>query len=423
VTRQRVAVVGGGIAGLATAWLLEDDHDVTLFEREPHPGGHAHTVAVPCDGATVHAETGFKFFMDTSHDLVLSLMDLLGLRRELRRSTMTIVDRIRDVVLVLPPRSPRHLARLAARPGCVRDLLGLRRLIASGDQVVPRQDWSQTLAAHAAALGLSERFTRELLLPLCASSWGAPLELMATFPAYDVLKNMWKGGRGFYELPEGNSSYIRALVAAMPRVALRLGQAVDRLLPAAGAGITVEAGGRRESFDQVVMAVPAWTAAALLEGLPGAAPAAATLRELRWFDTGIFIHGDASFMPAARGDWSVINHVFEPGHYRMTEWSGHHARRPVFRSWVRAGSPEPIQVHTRKQFRHLVVTAGHPDLQRRLAGLQGTAGIWLAGMYTTDVDDHESALLSAVRVAEALAPRSPALSRLRAAHERRRTGT
>jgi predicted NAD/FAD-binding protein len=228
---------------------------------------------------------------------------------------------------------------------------------------------------------------------------------MAAWPAYDVMKNLWKGAAGFYELPGGVSAYVRALAAAL-EVRLELGHSVQRIVPD-GAGVSVDGA----PFDQVVVATPAWTAAQLLSPLP----VAAVLREFRWFDTRIFIHGDASFMPAARGDWSVINHLFERERLCMTEWSGHHQRRPVFRSWVPPGMREPGSVHARRDFQHLVVTPQSADLQRRLEELQGSARVWLAGMYVTDVDDHESALLSAIRVATALAPASPTLARLRAA--------
>ena len=409
--RPRVAVVGGGIAGLASAWLLQHDHEVTLYEQDTQLGGHALTVPVPCDGITVPVETGFKYFMDGSHELLLGLMRLLGLRPEKREGSLTIADRVHDRMMVLPPRSPRHLWRLATG-GQLGLALGLRRYLASADRVVAGRDWSRTLGDHAADLGLGERFVRELLLPLCASSWGASLELMAAFPAYDVLKNLWKGAAGFYELPGGVSSYIAALVARLESVTLRSGLRVERLRPGAGGGVTIDHGDAHETFDRVVVATPAWTAARLLAGFPEAAPLVAALREFRSFETRVFVHEDASFMPASRGDWSVINHVFERDHRVMTEWSGHHLRRPVFRSWVPAGAPEPARVHARRDFQHLVVGRQQAVLQRRLEEGQGLARVWLAGMYTTDVDDHESALLSAVGIARRLAPDSPGLRQL-----------
>ena len=39
--KQRIAVVGAGISGLASAWLL-GKHDVTLFEAGDYLGGHQH---------------------------------------------------------------------------------------------------------------------------------------------------------------------------------------------------------------------------------------------------------------------------------------------------------------------------------------------------------------------------------------------
>jgi predicted NAD/FAD-binding protein len=36
----RIAIVGGGIAGLVAAHLLHRDHAITLFEANEYPGGH-----------------------------------------------------------------------------------------------------------------------------------------------------------------------------------------------------------------------------------------------------------------------------------------------------------------------------------------------------------------------------------------------
>ncbi len=48
---MRIAVVGSGISGLASAWLLAGaDHEVHLLERRERLGGHTHTVTVDLAG-------------------------------------------------------------------------------------------------------------------------------------------------------------------------------------------------------------------------------------------------------------------------------------------------------------------------------------------------------------------------------------
>ena len=47
---MRIAVVGSGIAGLASAWLLSRRHEVTLFEAGSYFGGHTHTHDVELQG-------------------------------------------------------------------------------------------------------------------------------------------------------------------------------------------------------------------------------------------------------------------------------------------------------------------------------------------------------------------------------------
>ena len=59
---MRIAVIGSGIAGLGTAWLLSHTHEVVLFEAEGRLGGHTHTHDVEHAGRNYRVDSGFIVF-------------------------------------------------------------------------------------------------------------------------------------------------------------------------------------------------------------------------------------------------------------------------------------------------------------------------------------------------------------------------
>jgi predicted NAD/FAD-binding protein len=65
--KQKVAIIGGGIAGLTAAYLLCEEHDITLFEKDGRLGGNAYTWRSP-DGDDIDitvfsfSKVGYKNF-------------------------------------------------------------------------------------------------------------------------------------------------------------------------------------------------------------------------------------------------------------------------------------------------------------------------------------------------------------------------
>jgi predicted NAD/FAD-binding protein len=392
----RTAVIGGGISGLAVAWLVKHASDVVVYEREDWLGGHARSI----DVGGVAAETGFKYMFDATHARVLALLAALGVptRRVRTSASVRIADR---PCLRLPPRTLRQARALGCDPLARRGAIALARVHLAG-----ADDWSDDLATHLARR-FGAKTTASFLLPFFAASWGMPVDVISRFAAYDIVKVVGKGWGGFIEVAEGTSRYIDALVSELDDVELRRKTPVNAVRRE-GSELVVETADGAERFDHVVLATPARGAAELSPD----AELAQACRRFSYVDTETVIHEDASWMPRARDDWAIVNYVFADDGPFATEWSGHFEKRDVFRTWLLPGREPPRYLHHRQKFQHLVVTPASVAAQRAVAQRQGAGGLWTVGMYVTDVDIHESALASAIEVAQRIAPRSPNLTRL-----------
>ncbi len=77
---QRIAVIGSGISGLSCAWLLNKEHEVTLYEEDERLGGHSNTVDIMTTAGTIAVDTGFIVFNEKCYPNLIALFDALGVK-------------------------------------------------------------------------------------------------------------------------------------------------------------------------------------------------------------------------------------------------------------------------------------------------------------------------------------------------------
>src|SRR5947207_8392560 len=89
---MRIGVVGAGISGLVAAYLLEREHEVTVFEAASRPGGHTNTIRVNTEYETHHVDTGFIVFNDRNYPNFERLLARLGVESQPSQMSFGVSD-------------------------------------------------------------------------------------------------------------------------------------------------------------------------------------------------------------------------------------------------------------------------------------------------------------------------------------------
>ena len=173
-------------------------------------------------------------------------------------------------------------------------------------------------------------------------------------------------------------------------------------------------------YRYVVMNAPPRIGRELLRPLPAFRDVAELLDEYRYFDSRLLIHRDPAYVYREPKDWTAYNAGVDGRECEGSAWIGAlHDPLPsgatvdVFKSWAQRRRADPGHILAARRFKHPLISPRAIAAARALRPHQGRHGLHFSGAYTTGADLQETALYSAMQVAEAVAPASPKLASLR----------
>lgn len=418
---QRIAVIGGGISGLAAAWGLCGHHQVTVYEAGPRFGGHARTLMTGKNGDQA-VDTGFIVFNYVNYPY------LTGLFRDLdvpvKRSDMSFGVSLGDGAVEYALRSGNAMfgqRRNIVNPAfwaMIRDIL--RFNAKAFDAVTGQPDIS--IKALLDRLGMGQRFREHYLFPICSAIWSTPRAGIGDFPAEALIRFMRnhglmkaRGRHGWWTVDGGSIEYVSRLTTALQKrgVSLYAGAPVAGVTRGPlGASLRVQ-GGVEAIYDQVIFAChPDQALAILTDPRPDES---AALQSIRFQDNRAVLHADPVVMPKCRRCWS--SWVYRDGAnpaaaesagvgvtYWMNRLQSINESDPLFVSLNPADDIDPTLVYDEHVFRHPVFDLAALRAQEQIAQMQGRDSTWFAGAWLRH-GFHEDGFASAMRITRRLAPK------------------
>ncbi len=397
---MRIAVIGSGISGLGSAYVLSRAHEVEVFERDGRAGGHACTVVR--DGLPL--DLGFLVHNERNYPLLGRLFQELGVQTH--ESDMSFSVACAGCGLGYSGRRPFADPSNALRPGYLALLWEVGRWLRTARASLEDRDYeAYSLASYLDEHRYSARFRRHFIVPLTSALWSTAPGRALEFPAAYAIRffdhhGMLGFGRFLWRTVTGGSRTYVDAVAARLGPALHLGLGVRALRRASDAVELRTDDGELRLFDHVVVATHADQALALLED-----PSDEERHVLGGFDyttNEAVLHTDARLLPRrARASWNY--RIGDDGKPTITYYLNRLQRLDADRDYCVTLNEDVDEKHVlaRATFAHPQYTLSTLSAQRELPSISGKRNTSYAGAHFGN-GFHEDGLASGIRAAELL---------------------
>ncbi len=424
--RHRVAIIGAGAGGVAAAYFLAGTHHVDLFEARSKIGGHCDSHVIDYRGHHITVDLGAQFFHPGTHPIYVTLLEQLGLYDPARPAADDTLEAPASLCIFPTAGGPPIFSSSHPFSTLQRSLEFAEFAQQARQAVLSNLPWETTVDTWIHRLPISQSFKNEVAYPWITALIGSPrtdalrasarsiLQTFAlSFPA-DIVK-----GATTYNSTIGLQGNLQRLLDRSPTVRLHLSTATHALTHTHAGWFLETPAGQHGPYRDVVLNAPPHAGRRLLRRLPASAHLRDVLSAYEYFDSRLLIHTDPAYVQRDRSNWAAYNAGVDGRQCEGSVWFGaldhklpSGATVDVFKSWATRRRADPKRILLERRFKHPVISRSAIQAARALRPLQGHRGLYFSGQYTTGFDSQESAVYSAMKVAESLAPASPTLASL-----------
>ncbi len=412
-SRQKIAVIGAGISGLSSAYFLQKQHEVSLFESAHYLGGHTNTVEIVIDNKKLVVDTGFLVFNDKTYPNLIALFE--ELKVDSYATDMSFGVSIADGGLewagtnldtVFAQR--KNLFSLSFLT-MLKDILRFNRDAHRNLQLSIEHQY--TLKQLLDKEKYQQTFANQYLIPMAAAIWSSSPKDILEFPASTFLRfcinhallqvndrPQWR------TVQNGARSYVQKIAASLNDV--RLNSPVISVKRNA-LGVLVESAQGIEQFDAAVLATHAPDTIRILKD--ATTEESRILSKVRYQANTAYLHTDINLMPRSKKVWSAWNYLAKTStqnspasvcvSYLLNQLQRLDTTTPVIVTLNPHEEPRPESVFAKFEYDHPIFDQQAIDAQTELANIQGKNACWFAGAWA-GYGFHEDGLKSALRVVQ-----------------------
>ena len=410
---KRIAVVGSGISGLTAAYLLNQKHQVTIFEASEIIGGHTATKNVEWGGAQYAIDTGFIVFNDWTYPKFQKLLHELNVPYKPTEMGFSVSNDATGLEY-----SGTNLDTMFAQRKnlvsfthwqMIRDILRFNKqsIIDVESGTLPE---GLLLGEYLDQNNYSTSFADNYLIPMGAAIWSASTAGMRAFPLAFFVRFFKNHGLlsvndrpQWHVIKGGSRAYLEPLIESF-RDNIHTNTPIHSIVRKADGVVLSNDKGLNEAFDEVIIASHSDQALAMLSDPSHAEQS--VLGRIAYQNNDVVLHTDESLLPHRKKAWSSWNYRIkkEPSDlpvltYSMNILQGIKAPVEFCVTLNDTKSIDPDKIIGQYTYAHPVFSLDAVNAQAQWADINGVNRTWFCGAYWRN-GFHEDGVNSAVRVAK-----------------------
>jgi uncharacterized protein len=432
---RRLAVIGGGMGGVATAYFCDSEWTTDLFEARSYVGGNAATVIVHDDGQEVVVDVGAESFNPGTHPMYWCLLQEIDAIRSTKSADDLLIE-MPGTLSIFDAKTKNPLFVSTHPLHSPKYAINFFRFARAARGFVSNNPTSDVTAGEwFDGLRLDRTFKQDVLLPWLASLTCYSVETLKTQSLLAFLllfvrifpENIFRSPKTYCSRI-GLGGVLKMLVAECQGLSIHTDAAVSRVESVDGSWFVEAPSGRHGPYEKVVINAPPYASRTFMTGVPD--DLLDLLGSHKYYSARIVIHEDPIYMPKNRKYWCSHNAAVDGDNCEASVWLGSARTNPrtgkpvhLFKSWASQRELQPKDILAEQTFLHPLLSPDTLRATKELGNWQGFKGLYFTGHYTTLTDLQETALYSGIAMAKVLNPASPRLQSLQqrlteAGHER-----
>tara|TARA_B100000405_G_scaffold239_1_gene217 strand:- start:2066 stop:3313 length:1248 start_codon:yes stop_codon:yes gene_type:complete len=314
---MKIAIIGSGISGLTSAYLLNRNHDITVFEANDYIGGHTHTHNIKIKDKEYAVDTGFIVYNERTYPNFIKLLDTLGVERQLSTMGFSVKSASEDYEYAGESLNSLFAKRSNIfRLGFLRMLYEMYRFGKKSDSTGLGLDVSITLGTYLRSENYSNEFINYFIIPMGAAIWSTPANKVLDMPAYFFIKFFYNHGMleiinrpKWWVIKDGSSAYIKKIIKGFESK-INLSSPI-RTVSRLDNGIEIEIANSKKPliFDAVVFATHSDQALGMLKD--PTEKEKDILSSIPYQKNEVLLHTDSSVLPKRKLAWASWNYQLD----------------------------------------------------------------------------------------------------------------